>query len=75
VSFRESIADYIPATVVALLIATLSGSFAFLAVYALAAWRALGIDFVGYVGLPIAGVVAIGSFIVAFRKFRPRFSG
>lgn len=69
--FRESIGDYAPAAIVALLIAIISGGFAFLAIAALTAWRAFGLDFLGFVGLPIAGMFSIGSFIVAFRKIRP----
>jgi len=69
--FRESIADYAPAVLVSAIMGIFAAIFAFLAVSFVTAWRALGIDFAIIVGLPIAALMGIGSFIVVFWKIRP----
>jgi hypothetical protein len=66
----NTIVDNAPAVGVSLLIALLAAALTFGAMFALTAKLAAGIDFLGFVGLPLAGVASIAAFIATFRKIR-----
>jgi hypothetical protein len=66
----NKIVDNAPAVGVSLLIGILAAALTFGAMFALTAKLAAGLDFLGFVGLPLAGIVSIGAFIVTFRRIR-----
>lgn len=66
----DAIANNAPTIGISLLIGVLVAILTFGAMFALTAELAAGFDFLGFVGLPVAGIASIAAFIVAYRKIR-----
>ncbi|MCU1252946.1 MAG: hypothetical protein JWQ49_5975 [Edaphobacter sp.] len=70
----DAIADFTPATLLALGVAALAALVAFAIVFLVTSRLALGLDFLIIVGFAVGIAVGIGAFIVTFKKIRSSIS-